>query len=460
MLGVTAGLALLLTAGCTPMREVASPPVTGLSPVEQPVWHLGVALVGEPVVRQGVVASYVRGGRTGLQVRAWSLADGHALWQHDALVGRAPSGVPLSLASVRRGSDEFVAFLAASADWSPSELAVVGLASGAFRRIRHPAVEATSRVGACGDDVCFEGWSLDTRHLRESSRPLRLDLATGRIGLDPATSPKDGFAIGDHLFAAPEGDEQRLVSTADRASWSRPYADVFGVGSSTGGGWDWRRIDGVLVGMGGTAPVLRDHVHRSDLADTAVVGLDPRSGATRWRLRGTAPCPGTALATAATGHVLELCRMRGTAEASAGGDLAAVVLHAVRMTRIGVDVRSGRVLWTRSAPDAATAIRPTTPTIDWTGRWHPIRERGHTLLIDRLTGATARMAPGAMLLCRTNRPLVHVDPQREADAGASLDPCSGALVSRGALERSAIGGGNGWWVVPGRTTLSAYLVEG
>lgn len=445
---------LLLCAGCTPVPEAGPLRVTGLTDAAHPVWQLDVALVGEPIVRDGVVASYVRGGRTGLAVRAWSLADGHELWRHDALVGKAPAGVPLSLEVVTTAGSPAVLFLAPSPVWSPSALTVAELTTGAFRTVRHPAVQATSRLRACGADVCFGGWAYDTQHLRQPPRSLRLDVASGRIRFDSAGAPPDGFAIGDRLFAVPRSGAQQLVSTGRGTTWRRPYADVFGVGSTTGGGWDWQRIGPVLVGVGGREGVRRDHRYTTDFDDTTTVGLDPGSGATRWHLRGVQPCPGTQIGTSTSGLVVELCRIRGRTSAAEGATVADVVYRDVRMTRLGVDVRDGSIVWTRAVPDTATAILPTEPTPAWPGRLHALRERGRILLLDRVTGRAAPAPDGAILLCRAQREPVTVDGQ-EANAGASLDPCAGRGVSRAALQRSAIGR-DGWWVVPGRRTLSAY----
>lgn len=70
----------------------------------------------------------------------------------------------------------------------------------------------------------------------------------------------------------------------DKVIWQRPYADVFGKGSSSDYGWEWVEAhDGIVVGLG--APQQCHATHKSgkwtmtcDFALGRVVGLNHDTG--------------------------------------------------------------------------------------------------------------------------------------------------------------------------------------
>lgn len=453
----------LVLAGCAaaPAGPVLLP---GATQEARPAWTVRVALIGEPVVHDGVVASYVRGGPTGLQVRAWSLLDGRELWTSAALVGRAPQGVEVTLAEVRFDDAEYVTFLAPAADRHPSELVVAQLATGTRREVHAPAVDATVRPSSCSADVCFTGWSLDTRHLQEGARQLRLDLRTGRIRFDADRSAEAGsLELGDGLFAEQGADDaQELVRIVDgRVRWRQPYPSVFGSGATTAGGWDWRQVGALLIGVGGRPGVVHDGEYRSDLAASDVVALDPATGRVRWRIRGAAACRDGDLGTSIRAGVLELCRYRGRAAAPVKAHVtqADVVYTDAQATRVGVAVRTGRVRWSLPLdPEAALGEGPFPVPF---GRWRPTLTAHGVRLLDRGSGRLAEAAPGTIVACSAERPALRMGQPNRGDyaAGASAGPCTGAVMSRSAVTTSGTAGGDGWWVVPGSTTLSAYALR-
>ena len=460
--GVLASLCVLLLVACAPSSDGAAPVrLPGGSDLVRPVWSTRVALVGEPVVREGVVASYVRGGATGLEVRAWSLLDGRELWRSAALVGRAPQGVEVSLGRVRSDGVEHVTFLAPSEDWRPSELVVAALATGVRKRVERPAVAVTARPDACGEDVCFTGWALGTQRLEEPARQLRLAVGSGRIRFDDARPvPAGSIAIGEDLFVEQGAHGvPELVRVVDATTrWRRTYASVFGAGATTAGGWAWRRVGPLLIGVGGSAGVVRGGAYRSDLGATSAVALDAATGRLRWRIRGAATCRDTDLGAAYRGRTLELCRYRGSPSAPdrPHATAADVTYTGARVTRIGVDAATGEVRWSQALVAAAALASGPSPVPS--ARWRPVLTAHGMQVQDRATGRITSAAPGTVVACATTREPLRTGSEDPGDyaAGTSVGPCSGRRWSRFAVMSAGIDAGNGRRVVLGAHTLAMF----
>ena len=468
IVGAIALAGVLLLSGCAAAPAPAAPPAAVLIAAATPAtprWSVPLDVIGRPVVTNGVIATYVRTAHGGLEVRAFRLTDGGELWRRIASVGHAAQGIELQLQLVRHGGRDLVAFLAPDPGWHPYELAVVGLATGDPVDLQQPAVVATDRPSACGDDVCFEGWALGTKHLREPARALRADLTTGRIAFDDeAALPKGGFSIGTDVFAAPDGKGSQVLGHTDhgKVTWTVPYARVFGKDAGTGAGRAWDRVEGLLIGSGAREGKESGGVTTIDLADARTAGLDPATRHVRWSLQHVGRCINDDEPLRVTAGIIELCRFSGTATTSRGSD----ELHYrdVRVERLGVVARTGAVQWRHRG---VISDRPWT-TVAGTaiGRWHPFQAGGRWVLLDRVTGNVRRLPTGSVLGCAGDRaPLAAPDPDDDGragsySAGTFLRACGGgSALSRFAVTSGGTDGGLGGWVVAGEHTLSTYVFE-
>lgn len=482
-------LALLFLVGCTapapdtPSTPPESTPVSiapSPSPSPEPVarlaWETEVDLIGEPVVTDEVIVSYIDTG-SGLVLAGFDPKTGEVLWRRSAATSGQATGVPLNASVIEHGGRIWAAAVAMDAD-GQHRVVVLDAATGQQVTLRHESLWATSRPWRCADDdpaFCFDAVYSSSEDREIMAFRVDPDKGTVEVDSDRNTGLNTRF-LGARVYSTndrpADGGEEILGYVQDgKTLWSHPYETVFGPGSSSDGGWSWSDRDDhpVVVGQGYVdvpreEPVVGDSF---PAVDGVTVGLQRTTGEIAWRIEASEACPMEFDPTPEGSDAFIACLLSGgeyVVEADPDGGLRTQPVDIVA-DMVGIDRTSGEILWRHplSGDDYVHADFFAQKESDLA-----IRGRdGATREVDLLTGEAVEVAPDEELACLSDRGYISLpwgDRIGEYSRGHGRLPCdrTGKELVEWAPESLSWGGrrAGDLVIVAGMTTLSAYYVSG
>lgn len=414
-------LAAFVLAGCTATHVPVDIPPSP-SPYVLPAtveWSTDAQPIGSLSVGATEFVSYVRTA-TGLAMASYDLATGKELWRDPADPGRGAQGVSIAAPLVQIGGDSWTAYLAPlDGDWQT--LKVVDARTGMPTGLTSDKVWATSRPVACAnaDGFCFTGYAWSDEVF--GARPRRVDPSTGKLKVVVPTSGEitNVRFVGEHLYSTNDRSPgTELLGYLDGGvRWTRPYAEVFGPGFSSDAGWHWlddsRRP--VIVGSAADASTytraMAGETVVEDLTTShAVVGLDPLSGRTQWKVSGATLCDWLGrMPRPVTATVVTICRFtRGTLTLAKNGETGALkgdFSPDLALEISGVEMSSGRVLWSmplhRDTYNSRTKVPTLTASSDRT--LVVMAQTGRRVLIDVATGNVTEPGNEYVIACQAGR---------------------------------------------------------
>ena len=386
------------------------------------LWSAEAELVGDPVVGEDVVVSYVRADQ-GVAIAAWDLTTGAELWSAPAVVGGSPPGVQVNASVVVAGGQQFIAYFVPHVREEYRRVVVADMRTGAAVPIEAAEVMASTHIQGCAGKshvFCFEGVLAGD----ETVAQYELDPVTGIVAQSAERKlPEHARMIGGWVFATahrpPAGQEMLGLLHAGQIVWTRPYEEVFGLGFSSDGGWDWS--DGhdldVIVGTGRYVEAY----HPADVeppADPALhrtVGLQRETGATVWSLDDTTGCPFQPGLGVLDGVVVLCTLNKGTAQDpnsespngenqtdEAQTDENQIARPAYTdVTMIGVDATTGKTVW--SVPVGDAVLGPADSGFHSGYETLVVDVEGTVTLVDAVEGPQRALPENATVACWQNR---------------------------------------------------------
>ncbi len=396
------------------------------------LWTHDDEALGPERTSDGVSVGLVTTADGGVQVLARDEKSGDELWRADARIGGEAPGVAASVAT----DGDRAAFLAARpypGDHRWATPVVVDIRTGEEISAGMPGeVMIADRPDTCDDTFCVTGRLPSSRTESTWEVPIDADRGTrwALASRDDSRYLESGRFLGHYVSESRATGAERLsFGRAGRIEWSRDYAEVFGEGASSDGGWHWHdSTSDPIVGWGARHVSLPKQPGKwsLDLTATRVVGLDRATGATRWSLDGVTSC-------AAIGYVLHIdddavigCRFRSGRQSVMwdGTSTTPLSLTDVDADVVAIDAKTGDVRWSvpidPASPSAAVLdgddgfLRGGTPMI---------RVGSRLTTIDVTTGDTALLPADAVLLCeQTGRRYTLPDPwnRRESSERAGV----------------------------------------
>lgn len=477
-----AAIAVTATFGVSACAQGAD--VSNMQVLIRPQWSVPAALVGSPAVADGVVVSYVDGGIDRLEIVAWEVATGTELWRQPATLGSiAPFHEPTAVITSDTDTDT-VAFLQDDPDddggWQ--RVIVAHLRTGNHLDDGTLDVDATTLPWQCDDSggVCLRGRALDQYEYGEQL--LRVDLGSNSLVSEAGPSlPSNARFLGSNVYSTldrePEGSELLGFASNGVTLWERPYTEVFGVGFSSDGGWWWLDDDdrAVLVGSGSPydPATAEEPVATIDLTAEEIVGLNPDSGETVWKVGGADRyCDAAEVADHLVDDVVPMCIFASGTLTIDRTDRDAPTLQAtdVDATLVGVEITTGKRAWSLPLGGDASVVGSFVSKFRSQTSVRPVRVDGELRLVDVLTGQTAGVPAGARLACESERAPISAHYLGKPDnsverygAGfgayacdSERDPSADDALSPGALDLAAVDAGDGWLIVDGVDSLFAY----
>jgi outer membrane protein assembly factor BamB len=345
-------------AGCggsTPRSAGSTPAVAATGPAAS--WKRSDI---RPVTQPAAVADRLlvyAATRGGLRVLALNARTGATVWSDYGSPSLNAPGQPAQLALV----DGAVVYLRAVSGQA-AELVAADPATG--REFWHTAVGGfSSWPTPCVEDVtnvCTTGFLVSDRGPMSQ---LRFNGRTGALLPSAAVSSEVGRAIGSGLFDPGTRDPAELVAaTGSAVTWRLPLASIFTrKHASTDYGWNIDRITrlGLFVGSVGATPIVQTKTRvEIDLAAVMTAAFRISDGTAVWRADGASyacnllPCVGSTLAgfasqaTEAAGPTVGvLLHESGTASGSPTGAALPTVSQNARVSLLGFDPATGRILW-------------------------------------------------------------------------------------------------------------------
>ena len=475
--------ALIALAGCT--RSDVAATVDLISAVS-PIWHVDGNLVGEPTVKNDIVASYVSDRAGELEIAVWNSRTGTLLWRDQAVTGQQTRGIEVSANIVDVGGTLFVPYLrdlpGDENEWQ--ETVVADAVTGVPITLDNSAVWNTDRPSECVDaqEICFAG--ILTTDNERKVRSYRIDVPNGTVVPETdATIPGNARFLGPRIFSthgrSPEGTEILGYITGGAVLWQRPYEEVFGSGYSSDGGWSWVHTDetGPLIGSGASYdPRTTDSDEFSyDYTEQRTVALDRETGALAWKIDAASDCIASVIDEEHVKDILPTCRWNsGTVSVSLGAD---GIDHDpdfdnLDMDLIGVERETGKIVWSLPLGGDESVISRGDSSFYSRMALRPVSITSVVTLVDALTGESTLAPVGGIYACATDRDRFTADfPGDDSaellryDDGQDIYPCG---VDRKALDvnRFSPGGirmaghaaGDGYYVVGGASGLSGFLL--
>ena len=233
--------------------------VTALEWAKTPtvIWTNNDILMSATKVESDVALAYVAVGSGKEIVLARDALTGRQLWREDAAPGLDAPGIAHDIPIAGDEGVPTTAFLVpteGSQGYIWNKLAVVDVATGAA--VTPPITRSTlsSRPHPCLQTFCVTGRFA----ARGVNSLLAYDSEGGSLGVAQGTNVpylEDGRFLGNFVSSSTSGEQEALnFGENGQITWSRPYTDVFGNGTSSDAGWAW--IDdepGIpIVGVGYT----------------------------------------------------------------------------------------------------------------------------------------------------------------------------------------------------------------
>jgi hypothetical protein len=485
IVGLVAILALTGCSAAAPEDSASTDSATpDFSTIVDPTWTVPADLVGDPVVSDGHIASYVVADTGALNIVVWDAATGDELWRDIAVPGSVPSGLRIDAVGVGVNGVPHVTYLSPVADRDDWQRVVVAeLASGTQLNLTNDVVWASDRPRACADesDICFTGWIESDPEA--DLRVFRIDAANGTVLPDTdVVLPANSRQLSERVFSTnarpPEGVEEVGFSADGEIRWQMPYTEIFGAGYSSDAGWNWGEryeSDDIIVGMGQfrDSAVADDSVQNLDLSQRKTVGVDTASGDVRWTVDGADTCVASNVPTTLLDDVVPLCRVNsGTRviDASVDGANPVNTTTDLDVDLIGIDPTSGQIMWTLPLGGSQTNIDSSAGSFALRLSLRPLDVGDDKFLVDALTGETSPLPADATFACTIERDDFEMtwlsSTERTGyNAGRDVVPCSADRVTATdeALSAAAIlmGGfktDEGSYIVGTPTGLASYSI--
>lgn len=453
---------LALLTGCTPSAPAATP-----SPQQvRAIWRTPANLVGKPQVVGDTIVSYAR-VKQKLVIAAWDLGTGRLLWNTAAETSGEAPGIELEADAITIGKTSYVAYLTHLPGSSWRDLVIAeahtGLRHGAARMIVWPS----SSPRSCSDDqaFCLQGY-------REAAPDTEVNLRVDPLAPALTTDHTDGIpansrGIGNQIFAtharAPKGVEKLGRMVNDKVVWQRPYVDVFGKGTSSDYGWEWREEhDGIIVGMGTPEECKETDksgkwVMTCDGTRARMVGLNNDTGKTVWSLDGFDYCPTASRVEGSTGDRIIAC-VNKVAKTVYGTKKNRWTLRsrASHTELVAVRQQTGEILW---RTDLGTETGKGSDNYFVTSQDRMVMTiSGKTNVYDLANGAATPADATTRLMCLRDRPELKLhwpnDKERTSyNIGKDVEPCDGngksiKEIPAEWVPAAGIDAGDGRWLLP------------
>lgn len=451
------GSAILLLAGCT--ASAAPDTGQGVSAVDwespsEVLWNNGDLLMSETRVESDVALGYVATGDGNEFVVARDARTGRELWRQQATPGIDAPGIKHQIALARDGETQVTAFLAPTdgANHVRNTLSVVDVATGTASS---PSLSSqpvwSARPRECLKTFCIGGKLED----QERTSLLMYDPEDGgslSVAQGKGIPYLDGGRFLGTFVSSSTTNGQEMLNFGENAqiTWSRPFTDVFGDGTSSDGGWAW--IDderGIpLVGVGYTyteKDFTQPFDTEYDLTESRMVGLNRDTGATVWQHDGLAPCTGMSHGLTYFDGIVVACRVNsGTLTVHWDGTEATKVTYEnADIDLVGVDPESGKIRWDLKLGSDLANIA----SASWGGRSFEFVQdpivtlNGTAAVVDTATGAAEPVPAKSVLLCAQERdaiPLLGAWSKGESHdypVATVFAPCSpaGEILEDGAV---------------------------
>ncbi|MBF0672467.1 MAG: PQQ-binding-like beta-propeller repeat protein [Salinibacterium sp.] len=461
-------LAILAISGC------ATPAPSDEPRRVAPLWEVDAAIVGEPVVRDDMVASYIDdGGR--LRIAAWELETGEELWSADALPTFGDPRILLTAAVSSGLRGDVVFYLAPAPDGLSYQPVLAYMRTG--KQIHTDwFASLNSHLRPCGARFCFRGALTVGGEITD----LELNPADGSVAIAAdGVAGIDTFRMGSavHVETSPAGVEL-LGFRDDGAAWTRPFTEVFSTSSRAHTEWAWLTADrDPIIGFGGAPdpheldPVEEGEAVTVNLAEPSrrsVAGLDRSTGATVWTVPGAGRC-WEVPESDPEASVVAACRFAsGTATlTNSGKDMLDVEFADINFEAIGIDAATGEVLW--AVPLGDTESSSDDPSFFQSGKQLILSTVDGAVRVHPETGKTTAVDPSEVLACKVER-TEHLaqmsDPAVTTPVATGYDaqPCGRTgdkvdTVTPGFLKASAIRTDHDLWLVAMPGKIAAYPLQ-
>jgi outer membrane protein assembly factor BamB len=267
----------------------------------------------------------------------------------------------------------------------------IRVASGAVAwRGQAPAV-VTDAPTICPPPLGARGFCLVAAS-SPSTAPVLLALSTASGAVEATVPGMQRLMSTTPALYETAGRPSALVGvrTPGGTAWGQRVSALFGAGYDPDYGWDFDGLGGVMVGSVGRTPAGGNTV----ALDTGkTIGISTATGKRLWSDPGTFQCFG---ATGLPGAWL--CRLTGTATATASGKITASA--DATLTLEGLNATNGAVRWRVPVAhsEIASVLRGDVVVAD--ARHLLLRSpQGRELVIDLRSGATAPPAPAETFWC-------------------------------------------------------------
>ncbi|GAA3871404.1 hypothetical protein GCM10022381_13120 [Leifsonia kafniensis] len=410
------GSAVLLLAGCTASGGTGAEDGVSAADWESTaslLWKNADVLLSATRVESEVALAYVAMGDGNEFVVARDARTGREFWRQQAIPGINAAGVEHQVAIVEDGNTQTTAFLVPTDDsqnhiWGT--LSVVDVATGTALS---PSLSSqsvwSSRPKECIDTFCItgrvEGQDKNGLLMYRSEEGGSLSVAQG-AGIPYLDG---GRFLGNFVSSSTTTGLERLnFGENGRITWSRPYTDVFGEGTSSDGGWAWidDELDIPLVGVGYTytdQDLSKPFDGEYDMTETRLVGLDRDTGATIWQHDGLVPCPGLGSDMTYSDGIVVACRVNSGTQAFHWDGTQATEVHYSNtdVDLVGVNPESGEITWDLALGSDLANVA----SASWGGRAFAVGDvpivtlDGTASVVDRATGAAEPVPARAVLLC-------------------------------------------------------------
>jgi outer membrane protein assembly factor BamB len=434
MLGGIVLVALALT-GCTSggddkeptKKSAAQKSLERDDTAVKPAWTLEAPVVGEPAAIGGVVVAVTTAPDDGLALVAADAASGKKLWTSEYSPGSGPTGIALS-PDVMTSEDgkPYVARIRALSSYYPGWSVVEVLdAKTGDKVLASEQIYPVSRPDTCldGTDVCVRAY--DEGGEDAELKTFRLDLEKRSTGVDDDGLPEGARELGSGgLFSTEDRPGEELGVVRDgKVVWQTPVDEIFGKGYISDAGWSFHHDPETDILSG---QVFQDYIDEAkaaeekgedfayDLGKDRLVGLDGKTGRVLWTRDGAT----NACADITDGVAYD--DTKGPVRCVSTGTRAFVddeLVYTDLVTTVeGYDARSGKTQWSKKlTAESAQALLQGEGVVLGDGSTMVIATKKGRELVSTKDGSSVPLKASARFLCATETEKVkYAMPGRKA----------------------------------------------